>query len=582
MALITLGDGTCQINRCAYPLDRAGLIRSFTRFVGSIPAAWIVAQDQMSKLDLTLRQTDQSHLLEGHCSISHAVSLIKLSVPQAEHPTGHTIRSMGVRLLSHISGWTVNDLNLTTFAVRTCPPGNWSPTQKKNWNLIKNFLSRAQIGALYSGPADLRLSRSLRRQQAENFIQSIVLANLFLPTGVSQDTQLWGTDGSIIPASAGPLDEKSVISAITGRHTIVMRLRGRNLSILHGELVGIIGGLALSNPLNNLAVIYTDHLNSTRLIDDSRTSANIDARLRHMNGRSYYKWILHLLGSRQAAVLYTKGHSAESSIPSILNTSADYYASRSQHIRSNLHIAPLPTFFMDRFTFFTPADGWIESNIRGFTDHLLSTRTSRELELSQGLRFIRSVYDPTPPPPPYLRSLSCHSALVQLYSSPGQLPTATCLHSRHKIDSHQCRFGCIGIPEDDHLIFVECPYFTELRSSSLAVVVEFTESRCQDLVEKNLVSRETALRLIVAAKSLFSDDNKMWPLHRSAFYLGQIPDITRLLGFKQPTLHSSLSPSIPFSRDIHSIAMEWHTHSIRLAGRIWGQVQRVAATKAGL
>jgi hypothetical protein len=164
MALITLAGWTCQINRCVYPLDCMGLIMSFSWFVGSIPAAWIIMQDQMSKLDLTLHQTNQCQLPKGCCSISHAVSLIKLSVAQAEDLTGHTIcslHSMGVHLC-HIGGWTMNTLNLTTFAVRTCPPRNWSLTQKKNWNLVKNFLSLAQTGALYSGPADLLLSRSLR------------------------------------------------------------------------------------------------------------------------------------------------------------------------------------------------------------------------------------------------------------------------------------------------------------------------------------------------------------------------------------------------------------------------------------
>ena len=161
---------------------------------------------------------------------------------------------MGFHLLSHIVGWTVNCLNLTTFSVRAFPPGNWSPTQRKNWNLIKNTLSQAQIGALYSGPADLLLSCSLRQQQAEEYIQSFVLSNLFLPSEVSQDTQIWGTDGSMLPASAGPLDDKSVTSAITGPHTIVMKLRGRNISILHGELVGIIGGLVLSDSQDNSTI----------------------------------------------------------------------------------------------------------------------------------------------------------------------------------------------------------------------------------------------------------------------------------------------------------------------------------------
>ncbi|KAF8224454.1 hypothetical protein L208DRAFT_1511396, partial [Tricholoma matsutake] len=117
-------------------------------------------------------------------------------------------------------------------------------------------------------------------------------------------------------------------------------------------------------------------------------------------------------------------------------------------------------------------------------------------------------YDPTPPPPyPYLHSLSCYSALVQLYLCSGQLPTATCLHSQHMIDSHQCHFGCIDIPEDDHHIFIECPYFTELWSSSLSAVVELTEVKCQDMVIKHQLSHEAVQHLIIAAKSLFSNDS---------------------------------------------------------------------------
>ncbi|KAF8223949.1 hypothetical protein L208DRAFT_1514396, partial [Tricholoma matsutake] len=174
---------------------------------------------------------------------------------------------------------------------------------------------------------------------------------------------------------------------------------------------------------------------------------------------------------------------------------------------------------------------------------------------------------PTPPPSYlYLHSLSCYSALIQLYSRSGQLPTATHLHSQHMIDSHQCHFGCINIPEDDHHIFVECPYFTELWSSSLSAVVELTEVKCQDMVIKHQLSHEAVQHLIIAAKSLFSNDSIIWPLHLSTFYLGQIPDITKLLGFEQPTLHSSLFPSTQLSHDIYSIALEWHTHSIHLAG----------------
>ncbi|KAF8237068.1 hypothetical protein L208DRAFT_1249575 [Tricholoma matsutake] len=60
-----------------------------------------------------------------------------------------------------------------------------------------------------------------------------------------------------------------------------------------------------------------------------------------------------------------------------------------------------------------------------------------------------------------------------------------------------------------------------------------------------------------------------WLLHHSAFYLGQVPNITKLLRFEQPSSLSSLSPSIQLSCVIHSGATEWHTHSICLTGCIW-------------
>ena len=164
-----------------------------SHFINSIPATWIIVQDQMSKFGLSLHHTDQSHLPSGQCSISHVLLLAKLSAPLAEHPTRHAIwslHSMGFCLLSHIGGWTMSDLNLTSFTVMALLPGNWSLVQKRNWHMIKNYLSQAQIGAFYSSPANLLLSQSIRWQQAEKFIQSIMLANHFLPAKVSQGKQL--------------------------------------------------------------------------------------------------------------------------------------------------------------------------------------------------------------------------------------------------------------------------------------------------------------------------------------------------------------------------------------------------------
>jgi len=93
----------------------------------------------------------------------------------------------------------------------------------------------------------------------------------------------------MIPAASGLGDAKSVTAALMGPKTMVLRLCEQNNSILQGELMGLIIGLILSltGPRDN--ILYSDHLNSVQLIEDSRSSLSQDARLRNMNGQSYYK-----------------------------------------------------------------------------------------------------------------------------------------------------------------------------------------------------------------------------------------------------------------------------------------------------
>ena len=96
------------------------------------------------------------------------------------------------------------------------------------------------------------------------------------------------------PASAGIGDNKTVTTAITGPQTTVMKLAGRNSSILHGELMGILSGIVLADDSNHNAtpLLYTDHLNTVRIVQDVRSMADQEPRLRRMSGRSYYQWIL--------------------------------------------------------------------------------------------------------------------------------------------------------------------------------------------------------------------------------------------------------------------------------------------------
>jgi len=56
-------------------------------------------------------------------------------------------------------------------------------------------------------------------------------------------------------------------------------------------------------------------------------------------------------------VKYTKGHSDEVTLASLLNSEADHYPSRLQKVLNSVHPAPIPTFYMDEFTFYHPIDG---------------------------------------------------------------------------------------------------------------------------------------------------------------------------------------------------------------------------------
>src|ERR1700678_2670270 len=152
----------------------------------------------------------------------------------------------------------------------------------------------------------------------------------------SHNNNTWATDGSMIPAASTISDPKHVTAAATGPATLVLRLSHRNASILQGEQMGLIIALVLAE---SPPQIYTDHLNSTMLIDDSSTAVNQERRLRSMNGRSYYSWILDLATRKSATITYTKAHTAGTSLDAALNREADHYASSAQKVIPSIPIA---------------------------------------------------------------------------------------------------------------------------------------------------------------------------------------------------------------------------------------------------
>ena len=250
----------------------------------------------------------------------------------------------------------------------------WSSAAKSSWRrLVHALCERIQIDNLVIGPVDLALPRKLREQWAEALVGNLADVCSFPPSRCSDDLT-WASDGSMVPAAVGILDSKSVTRAATGRKSLVLRVPGHNISILHGEQVGLIISLILAGNYvtKDIVTVLTDHLNSVRLIDDSQTSVSQVPRLRYMNGRSYYWWILSLVNRRHVTINYTAGHSGGSSLEARMNDEADFLATSSQKLVSKLSQSPIPTFFMNDYTLYSERDGWIESKTMHFIEILLA------------------------------------------------------------------------------------------------------------------------------------------------------------------------------------------------------------------
>jgi hypothetical protein len=121
-----------------------------------------------------------------------------------------------------------------------------------------------------------------------------------------------------------------------------------------------------------------------------------------------------------------------------------------------------------------------------------------------------------------------------------------------------------------HHIFVDCPRFVEWREEAANELLVRTTAK---LVEAGIPDEDQQW-ILHAAKSLFADDTETWPLKISQYYLGQIPRI-------RDHLTATVVPDVVKRRKLSShMSAEWHTSAIRLAGRIFGSIQRTMAARA--
>lgn len=150
---------------------------------------------------------------------------------------------------------------------------------------------------LFHGGHDLLLPRATRRLRAERQILAITaVQRLPLP---HQSQVNWRRRS---------LERRYVTAAVAGPTYAVFALSGRANTILQGEVFAQIAAHVLA-PSDKRAALFTDHQNTIPpryLRAPARTF-----RLRKMNARSYYRWLVDLTRRHAPAGLetqYTRGH----------------------------------------------------------------------------------------------------------------------------------------------------------------------------------------------------------------------------------------------------------------------------------
>ena len=158
--------------------------------------------------------------------------------------------------------------------------------------------------------------------------------------------------------------------------------------------------------------------------------------------------------------------------------------------------------------------------------------------------------------------------LSEAYAQLGQLPTATGMKDKGKMDDTQCHMGC-NVIEDPHHIFIICKVFDKLRGDACREMLNKTRWK----IEAMGLEEAQFMSLLQTAKFLFSDCPITWPLHYSFYYLGHI------LRLDNHVNASVFESRLKCERFIHNISGDWHMSSIRLASRIWGKVQKEMAKR---
>ncbi|KAG8775023.1 hypothetical protein FRC16_004910, partial [Serendipita sp. 398] len=576
MARITMSDWTCQYNGCLDPFSTYGIHnRPFKTITWDkkLPITWTLAREAMKEIggDLVIRKTDYSSWKDNGVSLKHIRNCLesneraKTRVRQSKTSRDQkpnwipntrlltTADKYGLAWSSDFGIWADNG----KFSFREDPDTQTKlnrvpkPTRSNIYDGVKNLLAKADLPILVDIPMDLALSRVQRESRAKSLIECHVAQ------GCKRDNNPSGviaTDGSMVPANAKLHQVRSVTAAMIGTRSAAWRMEGRAKSIQHGEIFALIAAHINTNTRS----IITDHLNAIRMVEVNEQVFH--RKVDKMNGRALYRWLFDLRKQRPIPLTHVRSHTGNGDSNSKLNEEADQLASGA--INGRAWTPPEVTFKMDEYMLFSPVDGYIEINPTKYVIHMLSEVEARQMEEGTSLRMARSLYHQFDPPDRlYLKSTSAYSIAVQLLTRSGQLDT---MYTRWKrgigSNNHgKCEYGC-GMLQDEHHIFVICPYFSDMRREANKMIADGTEK----LLKKVDIDEGQKDQFRIIAKSLLYD-NVIWPLQQSRFYLGFVPPMNHI----QNDMDRKEKLNIK-----HSLAIIWHTEMIKLCGRIWGSIMR--------
>ncbi|GBE78620.1 hypothetical protein SCP_0115090 [Sparassis crispa] len=591
MAQITLADWTCLINGCRDPLQDPSADSLFLHQRHHLPFSCILAHSVLADQHISIRDTDQSFLFHNHVSLQH---LSRAITPRSSHPLSHylirSLSSIGLTSLAQLGQWSLRPDTDASFQANDLVDRVTasSPTVNKYWTLLKTWLTNLPFSRFVSlltssnchslyipdfSSWTLALPRPVRQRNAHETLRALALASPHHLTTPS--ASLLASDASMIPANPSFRCPRMVnFAAVNHTSSLVASLASFRASstTTHGEIYGMITALITAQPPVGTSpprdpslssptltpMLVTDHLNSVRLINDSLEAPLLPHQWSSLPARSLYRWLRDILlhTTHRSPVVHAPAHTTSTSPTSLANRSADTLASASQRFLLPPPPAPLPTFFMDRYTLYSPIDGYIESNIPSYiTQAIVYTDCSRAASRPYHTLSLALYDNHCPPDHPYTRASSAFSALVQLYARSAQLDTALARFHRFGNISPRCHFGCDAL-ETAHHVFVICPVFAPHREHARTDTLTETSG----ILTTAAAPDDLSVQILSSARILFTDHD-MWPLYHARYFLGVLPPLPE-------------GETLPRRRLLLRIAHCWHRACIFLAGRIWAEYKR--------